>query len=360
MAVRKRGGVWYYDFMIRLVRYREAVPEARTKWQAEQVETQVRQAIFEGRYCKLQQKQVPTFKEFVEETFLPWSKANKRSYQSDSWRSKVLVNWFDGKRLDEITPFLIEKFKKERREGKTRRGKVRSPASVNREIELLSRVLTMAVDHELIGTNPCRKVRKLRLDNQRIRYLLPEEEERLMGVLTGRKAHLRPLVILAINTGMRRGELFNLTWEKVDFSRNVIYVTNTKSGRDRVVPMNRPVREELLRVSGQADCEFVFVSKRTGLNLTEIKKGFNAACREAEIQNFKFHDLRHTAGTRLADAGADAFTIKEILGHSSIQTSARYVHATHEGKRRAVEALASYSSRKDCLKIVTNEERRFG
>jgi len=155
MAVRKRGGVWYYDFMIRLVRYREAIPEARTKWQAEQVETQVRQAIFEGRYCKLQQKQVPTLKEFVEETFLPWSKENKRSYQSDSWRSKVLINWFDGKRLDEITPFLIEKFKKERREGKTSRGKERSPASVNRELELLSRVLTMAVDHELIGANPC-------------------------------------------------------------------------------------------------------------------------------------------------------------------------------------------------------------
>jgi hypothetical protein len=153
MAVRKRGGVWYYDFMIRLVRYREAVPEARTKWQAEQVETQVRQAIFEGRYCKLQQKQVPTLKEFVEETFLPWSKANKRSYQSDSWRSKVLTNRFDGKRLDEITPFLIEKFKKERREEKTRRGKERSPASVNRELELLSRVLTMAVDHDLIGAN---------------------------------------------------------------------------------------------------------------------------------------------------------------------------------------------------------------
>src|SRR5262249_2858245 len=171
---------------------------------------------------------------------------------------------------------------------------------------------------------------------------------------------LRPLVVLAINTGMRRGELLNLIWEKVDFSRNVIYVTNTKSGKDRVVPMNQLVRQELLRMSGQPDSEFVFVSKRTGLNLTEIKKGFNAACLEAEIKNFRFHDLRHTAGTRLADSGADAFTIKEILGHSSIQTSARYVHATHEGKRRAVEALASYSSQKVCHKIVANEERRVG
>jgi integrase len=185
-----------------------------------------------------------------------------------------------------------------------------------------------------------------------------EEEERLMAALTGRKAHLRPLVILAINTGMRRGELFNLTWEKVDFTRNVIYVSNTKSRKDRVVPMNQTVRDELIRMSEQADGEFVFVSKRTGLNLTETKKGFNAACQDAGIKNFRFHDLRHTAGTRLADAGADAFTIKEILGHSSIQTSAIYVHATDEGKRRAVEALAFYSSQKSCLKFVSNQERR--
>jgi integrase len=218
----------------------------------------------------------------------------------------------------------------------------------------------MAVDHGLIENNPCRKVRKLRLDNQRIRYLSPQEEGRLMKALTGRKAHLRPLVVLAINTGMRRGELLNLTWERVDFSRDVIYVTNTKSGKDRVVPMNQLVRQELTGLRERADGEFVFVSKRTGLNLTEIKKGFNAACVEAEIENFRFHDLRHTAGTRLADAGADAFTIKEILGHGSIQTSARYVHATHEGKRRAVEALASYTSQKVCHKIVTNEERKVG
>ncbi|MCI0660640.1 MAG: site-specific integrase [Acidobacteria bacterium] len=358
MAVRKRGGIWYYDFMMRHARYREAIPEARTKAQAEQVETKVRLSIFEGKYCKLHQNEVPTLKQFIKETFLPWSKANKRSYQSDSWRSNVLIDWFDKKRLDEITPFLIEKFKKERREGKTRLGKERSPASVNREIELLSRILTMAVDNDLIETNPCRKVRKLRLDNRRIRYLSVEEEERLMAALTGRKAHLRPLVILAINTGMRRGELFSLTWEKVDFTRNVIYVSNTKSGKDRVVPMNQTVRDELIRMSEQADGEFVFVSKRTGLNLTETKKGFNAACQDAGIKNFRFHDLRHTAGTRLADAGADAFTIKEILGHSSIQTSAIYVHATDEGKRRAVEALASYSSQKSCLKFVSNQERR--
>jgi integrase len=259
----KRGGVWHYDFLIRRVHYREAIPEARTKWQAEQVETQVRQAIFEGKYNKLQQKQIPTLKKFIKETFLPWSKANKRSYQSDQWRSKVLINWFDGKRLDEITPTLIEKFKRERREGRTRLGKERSPASVNRELELLSRVLTMAVDSELIEIHPCRKVRKLRLDNRRIRYLSPDEEERLMAVLIGRKAHIKPLVILAINTGMRRGELLSRTWEKVDFSRNVIYVTNTKSGKDRVVPMNQPVREQLMEMNKLADSEFVFANKRT-------------------------------------------------------------------------------------------------
>jgi integrase len=108
--------------------------------------------------------------------------------------------------------------------------------------------------------------------------------------------------------------------------------------------MNQIVRETLLELHEGKKGKYVFESrKKPGSPISEPKKAFNSALEDAKIENFRFHDLRHTAGTRLAEAGADAFTIKDILGHASIQTSAIYVHATDEGKRRAVAALERYA-----------------
>ncbi len=142
---------------------------------------------------------------------------------------------------------------------------------------------------------------------------------------------------------MRRGEILNLRWQNVDFVRSLIYVTNTKTGYDREVPMTTKACEvlsELRQVNGEY--EFVFTNPETGVNLVDLKHGFRSACDDAEIQDFRFHDLRHTTGTRLADAGTDAFAIAEVLGHRDLQTTKRYTHATELRKRRAVEALASY------------------
>lgn len=150
-----------------------------------------------------------------------------------------------------MSPLLIEKFKRDRRESITRRESVRSPASVNHELTLLSKIFNLAIDYKVTDTNPCKKVKKYKLDNKRYRYLLPEEEPRLMAALSGPRAHLKPLVIVAIGTGMRRGELLSLRWANVDFSRGLIHVMNsrreqTKSGHSRSIPMNRISRTELL------------------------------------------------------------------------------------------------------------------
>jgi integrase len=238
------------------------------------------------------------------------------------------------------------------------RGTKQSPASVNRKLELLSRILSMAVDYGMIPSNPCQRVRKFRLNNRRERYLSVEEEGRLMKVLVGRRSHLRPIVILALNTGMRRGEILNLEWWQVDFSTNRLIVTKTKSGKPRHIPMNQIVRETLLELKETSNGRLVFESKKNpGHPILDPKKGFKAALKDAKIDNFRFHDLRHTAGTRLAEAGADAFTIKDILGHASIQTSAIYVHATDQGNRRALTALGQYAEKLG-HKLVTNEKEQ--
>ena len=169
---------------------------------------------------------------------------------------------------------------------------------------------------------------------------------------------------LAIYSGPRRGELLKLRWSNVDFDLNAINFTETKTNKDRSVPMEPIVEEALLELRDQAgETEFVFTNPDTGTRYTDIKKSFSAACREAGITNFTFHDLRHTFGTRLADAGVDVVKIKELMGHASIVTTMRYIHATDQRKRGAITVLSDYRqqrSRKDGHKLVTNEKRQAG
>ncbi|MGH9971968.1 MAG: tyrosine-type recombinase/integrase [Pyrinomonadaceae bacterium] len=339
MSVYKRGSHWHYRFRVRRVRYRGALSEARTKWEAEQAESKIKQEIFEGRFGLVDlgsEKLV----DFINKIFLPWSKANKRSWRHDVFRARTICDYFGSKTFREMSPLLIEKFKRDRRESITRRESVRSPASVNHELTLLSKIFNLAIDYKVTDTNPCTKVKKYKLDNQRYRYLLPEEEPRLMAALSGPRAHLKPLVTVAIGTGMRQGEQLRLTWDRVDFSRRVLILTKTKSGKDREIPMNPEVVKTLFalrsRSKGQ---EYVFTNERTGTRIKEVKRAFGTALKIAGIKGLVWHDLRATFGTRLGEAGYDAFTIASLMGHSQIQTTARYVRATERNKRAAVEAV---------------------
>ena len=351
--VRKRGNRWYYDLMIHGVRYRGCIREASTKWQAEKAESKIRLEIYEGRFGS--EMGSMRMVDFIDQTYLPWARSNKLSYRDDELNCQVISDYFGQKSFTQISPLLIERYKRERRDSMTRLGSQRKPASVNRELATLSRIFSLAMDDGLVASNPVSRVGRLRENNQRTRYLSADEEQRLMAALTGRRAHLAPLVQVAIQTGMRRGELLRLRWQNVDFARGVVHLTKTKTGRDRDVPMSSNVREILLRLQREVGSEeFVFINRKTGLNLTDVKKAFRSACVEAGIENFKFHDLRHTAGTRLADTGADAFTIAEVLGHTTLQMTKRYTHATDRRKREAVEALSRYAERglsQDCRKI---------
>jgi len=179
-----------------------------------------------------------------------------------------------------------------------------------------------------------------------------------MATLSGRRSHLKPLVTLAIYTGMRRGELLKLHRSHVDFGLNVINVKQTKTGKDRTVPMDVAVRETLVGLcEGLSDDDFVFMNRRTGVRLTDVKHGFKSACRDAGVLDLNFHDLRHTFGTRLADAGVDIVKTTELMGHQSILTTRRYTHATDQGKRAAIAQLASYR-RENCHKFATTEMRQ--
>jgi integrase len=185
-----------------------------------------------------------------------------------------------------------------------------------------------------------RRVHKLREAPARERYLTSEEEKRLFAVLVGRRAHLRPIVVVALQTGMRQGEILGLKWEHLDFDRKSIYVAHTKTGRPRRLPMSKPVEVELRSLKQDAEPdEHVFSYARTGLKLTTFRHAWEGACKQARISELRFHDLRHTFATRLRAKGVHEMDIMTLLGHTTLQMTSRYTHAMPENLRTAVDSL---------------------
>jgi integrase len=295
------------------------------------------------------------FEDFVVEMFLPYSEANKKSFYYDVLICRVLVEKFKGKLLRQITSPVIENFKQELLATKTKHGQKRSPATVNRHLSALSKIFSLAVDSELVESNPCLRVRKLKPNNQRVRVLSSEEEAKLFAAL-GENELVKNIVQVALHTGLRRGEIFNLKWFDVDFNRNLIQIRESKSGKKRLVPMNETMRNLLGNLKRKS--EFVFPSPKTGGRLDNIKRSFRRAVDEAEIKDFRFHDLRHTAATRMADAGADAFTLMKILGHSDIRMTSRYTHATDAALRRAVAKLDEKDKKSDFGNVLATKHKR--
>ena len=343
---------YYFHKTIDGVRYRELIKTARTKADAERAANKIIAQLHEGKYGKA--KKNYTLKDFAETIYLPWSREHKRSWKDDEFRIKPLLAYFGKRKLRDLNSFEIETYKVKRkntpivskhRDASKRITKPRSPASVNREILLLSAILTLAIEKGEVSENPCREV-TLYPEKNRERYLKPDEEERLMPVLTGSREHLRKMVVLAINTGLRESEIFKLKPQQIDFFRDVIHVIETKTDEDRQVPMNDTTRSLLRDAVAEAkrnDWPYLFINPKTGTRYTSIKTSWATACKLAGITNLRFHDLRHTFGTRAADESVPLTAIAKVMGHGSTKTTEKYAHATDAGTRRAVEALAKKS-----------------
>ena len=182
------------------------------------------------------------------------------------------------------------------------------------------------------------------------------QKEKAQALVDAASGSLKPILIVALNTGMRKMEILSLKWEHVDFSNAWIYIEDSKSGKSRTVPINGLVYETLKGLERSSD--YVFYNKQTGTHLLNVHKSFKTACEDAWIGGLRLHDLRHTAASKMVEAGVDLVTVKEILGHSSIEMTIRYAHPTPENKRRAVEKLEQiFNSEKqpkdfypDCIK----------
>lgn len=227
------------------------------------------------------------------------------------------------------------------------KGVLRRPrkiASVNRELELLRALLNFAKGEGLINVTPFERGTKLissAAEVMRDRVLSREEEVRLLAACVDRREHLRPLIIVAVDTAMRRGELFKLRWNDVDLETGKITVRaeNAKTERTRVVGITQRMKAELTQLwhrSPQSQDELVF-----GI-VSTIKNGWKSLCNAAEIQDLRFHDLRHTATTRFIRAGVPVTEVMKITGHSQMSTFLRYLNQTEESINESARSLDRY------------------
>ncbi len=190
----------------------------------------------------------------------------------------------------------------------------------------------------------CRPPAALRSDRQSLHQIVYQ-------LLAASPPHLRPIVVVALNTGMRRGEILRLTWENVDFGKRVITVEQSKSGRIRHIPMNFDVTETLKGLEGPRSGP---VFRWHGDSIQSITRSFGTALRQAGIRRCRFHDLRHRFATNLVLGGVDLVTVKELLGHADISMTMRYAHPSPETKRKAVDIL---SFRKESGTLVAHEAK---
>ena len=220
----------------------------------------------------------------------------------------------------------------------------RKVATVNRELAWLRAILNFAVDNDWLVKNPFTKMRgiiSLTAEIERDRILSFEEEARLMAVCVDKRAHLKPMLICALDTAMRRGEIFKMRWQEVDFAKNEIYIpqTNSKTEDARMVGITPRLKEELeyLWTTSPLDkTALVF-----GITNT-IKTAWKTACRLSDVEDFRFHDCRHTATTRMIASGSPHTEVMKITGHTQLKTFLRYLNITTETASGVAMRLNEY------------------
>jgi len=270
---------------------------------------------------------------------LEYSKSHNISYEDDVIRMNFVLREFSGRPIVGIKPQDIERWLNQL----TRKVKGEEvplkPATLNRYRAVLSLSFRLAIQNGKATINPARLVRRRRENNAVIRYLLPEEEQRLRAVANKLYPHHVPELDLALNTGMRQGEQYNLTWDRVDLERRLITIPRSKHGGIRHIELNDSAVAALLQAHAQGNgSENVFLNCY-GQKLSKPREWFEASLKKAGIHKFTWHCLRHTFASRLVMAGVDLRTVQELMGHKTIQMTCRYAHLAPQHRLAAVQRL---------------------
>lgn len=312
-------------------------------------------------------KQQLTLAQFLDRHFRPWAATNRKDGIASI---KRVVNHFADHlnvELNLINPWLVEKWRSEKLKVGLK------PATINRTLACFKSILNAAVRWEFVESNPLSKIKLKATDNTRVRFLSDEEESRLRTALDQRHLdrqarrqnanrwraarhylefqtlngdfsdHLHPMVILSLNTGVRRGELFRLKWANVELVRQILTVPAhiSKNGKSRHIPLNDEAAETLRswQKSSKTCVDGLVFSSKNGGPFDNVKRAWENLLEAAKIEDFRWHDMRHHFASTLVMNGIDLNTVRELLGHKDIKMVLRYAHLSPSVLRKAVESL---------------------
>ncbi len=285
-----------------------------------------------------------------------WAEENKKSWKTDKYYyGKHLEPIFGTKSLDDITPFDIEKLMVKMKKGKNHHGKPYAPATIKHQVVLLSRLFSLAETWEMYsGKNPCKRVKKPKLNNKKTEFLTDNEFSRLMKTLNKWKnKQTVSFIKFALYTGLRRGELFKLKWTDVDLIRKTMVLRNPKGGIDQTLPLSKHAIKVLEEISQEVDSPWVFYGKN-GKQRTDFKGPWERIRGEAKLpKDFRLHGLRHHYASTLASSGVDLYVIQKLLTHKDASTTQRYAHLADRALRDAVHLSDSLLTPRKKAEIVS-------
>lgn len=325
-----------YQAIVRLKGFPPQTATFNRKTDAKRWVTNTEAAIREGRHFKTTESKKHTLSDLIERyitNVLPSKPKSqlKQAAQLRWWQSEIGYLT-----LSEVTPARLGEAR-----DKLQRG--RQPATVVRYMAALSHAFTIASNEwEWLEDNPLRKVRKPAEPRGRVRFLDEDERARLLEACRQSECEsLYPVVVLALSTGMRQGEILSLEWPQIDLTRGYIYLSVTKNGERRTVPLVSHAKQLIADLSKvrRIDTNLVFPSTVKPQAPIAIRRPWGEALQSAEIQDFRFHDLRHTAASYLAMNGASLAEIAEILGHKTLQMVKRYAHLSEQHTSRVLESM---------------------
>ncbi len=312
---------WKVDFRLGSTRIRKTLPSRKL---AEDFLTVQKHKFIEGKFIPRRKREIVPFSRFADEYYRLHCSVNMRSPEKTVfYHLEHLKKHFGDKPLAVINQHDVE-------EWKAAFADKAQPATVNRQLTTLKACFQKAIQWDKLDVNPARLVKKLRENSRRDRFLTEQEIVSLYEVAGPR---LRAFLTLALNSGMRKANMINLTWDDVDMKNGVIHVLKTKSGKSYDVPMNNALFNlfEGLRKEGRISGQV--------LDSANLRREFGEALQKAGIKGCTIHALRHSFASHLAMKGIDLYTISQLLGHSDIKMTQRYAHLAPNHKKIAVNMI---------------------
>ena len=353
MGIYRQGKTFWVNKCINGVRYYKSA-ETTSKMEAkafyESWVSDLKEQIKTGKPI-LKQEPAPerrkeiTFSELAIK-YLEYVNGRLRSYPSQKVLINKLVKLFGNIKLNAIDIVSIEKMQSNIIANDL------SAAYANRLTAAIKRMFAKAFDWDLIDEDVLKKIKKVKLlrgEVKRLRYLTDDEQERLINACS---KEIRPIVITALNTGMRKSEILHLTWDRVDLKNRIILLDKTKNGERREIPINNTLFNALSEIIRNIKTDYVFYNPETLKPFYDVKKSWQKALKKSNILDFRFHDLRHSFASSLIMKGVDLTTLKELLGHKDVKMTLRYAHLAKGHIREAVKVLD-----KKCYNSVIADEK---